>query len=194
VSPKLEEILVGCILGDLNIRIQSVNASLRFTQGLVHEKYLLHLYNLFKTYCSGEPKTYDAPVDKRTGKSYSCISFDSYSLPCFNELHELFYVDGKKVVPSNIAELLTALGLAYWISDDGGFDKSNNRVTLNTQSFTLAEVELLISVLSDKFGLNCTINKNRKGFVIRIPSKSLPRLQALLQDIMPGMMVHKIGL
>ena len=31
------------------------------------------------------------------------------------------YSEGKKIVPLNIGELLTALGLCYWICDDGSF-------------------------------------------------------------------------
>jgi len=125
---------------------------------------------------------------------YSAIYFRTYALPCFNELLLTFYPLGNKIVPLNIAELLTPLSLAYWICDDGGFNKRDRVVVISTQSFSKEEVNLLISVLNQKFGLNCTINKNTNGFVIRIPSKSLPILQALLKNIMPGMMVHKIGL
>ena len=41
-------------------------------------------------------------------------------LPCFNYLWELFYKDRVKIVPMNIGELLTLIGLAYWIMVDGG--------------------------------------------------------------------------
>jgi len=51
-----------------------------------------------------------------------------------------------------------------------------------------------MSVLTEKFNLVCTINKNKGHYVIRISSKSLPILQGLLKDIMPPMMLHKIGL
>lgn len=131
---------------------------------------------------------------KLTGKVYSSIWFNTYTLPCFVPLYELFYVDGSKVVPSNIAELLTALGLAYWLIDEGGFNKRDRAVVLSTQGFRKEEVNLLINVLNNKFKLNCTINKNTNGFVIRIPSKSLPILQDLLAPHMPSMMAYKIGL
>lgn len=90
--------------------------------------------------------------------------------------------------------MLTVLALVYWICDDGSFDKSKQRVILNTQSFTLAEVNLLAKTLNDKWGLECTISKSKDGFVIVITRKSLPILQSLLKDIMPGMMLYKIGL
>jgi hypothetical protein len=118
---------------------------------------------------------------KKTGKVHSAIFFRTFALPCFKELYELFYVEGSKVVPLNIGELLTPLGLCYWISDDGTFDKINRAVRLCTNSFSLDEVQLLVSVLTNKFNLKCTINKQRGAYIIRISSKSLPDLQNLLK-------------
>lgn len=183
-------------MGDLFIenRGKSVNARLFFEQGPIHRDYLYHLFDLFKSYCSKGPKEYLRAPNKLPGKSYSGLTFKTYSLPCFQELHSKFYQTGVKQIPANIEELITPLSLAYWICDDGGFNKRDRVVVISTQSFSKEEVNLLISVLNQKFGLNCTINKNTNGFVIRIPSKSLPILQALLKNIMPGMMVHKIGL
>ena len=194
LSDELRQIIVGLLLGDANGQKQGVNVRLRFGQGVVHLEYLMHLYELFKPYCSMVPKFSNSILDKSTRKIHSSIHFNTFSLPCFNELHELFYVDGKKVIPANIAELLTPLSLAYWIADDGGFNKLYRAVVLSTQSFTLEEVKLLVNVLNSKWNLNCTINKKDNAFVIRIPSKSLPLLQALLAPHMPSMMRHKIDL
>lgn len=154
----------------------------------------MHLYELFQTYVTKAPKINNPLPDKRTGKVYSTLTFYSYALPCFNELYELFYVDGKKVIPSNIAELLTPLSLAYWLCDDGCFFKRDRVIIICTNSFTWAEVNLLANLLNSKFNLQCTINKQGSGFTIRIPKNSLPAVQALLKDIMPPMMMHKIGL
>src|SRR5690349_3568369 len=97
----------------------SVNIRLRFIQGIIHIDYLEHLFKLFSNYCASALKIHNPAPDKRTGKVYSYAYFKTYSLACFNEFYNLFYPAGKKVVPTNIAELLTPLGLAYLISDDG---------------------------------------------------------------------------
>lgn len=186
LSAELREISIGLLLGDLYSQKQNVNVRFKFSQGIVHKEYLLHLYELFKNYCPNSPKIYNG--------LQSSIYFRTYSLPIFNELHELFYPLGTKIVPVNIYELLTPLGLCYWLCDDGSFDKANRAVILNTQGFTLEEVELLINVLTDKFGLKCTLKKERAAFAIRISSKSLPVLQSLLASKMPSVMSHKIGL
>jgi hypothetical protein len=197
LSPDLKAILVGLLLGDLYARkrTKTGNTLLMFEQGIVHKDYIYHLYDLFSNYCRTAPKLKIRAPDKRTGVTYSSIRFQTYSLPCFNELFHMFYPEGPKVVPSNIAELLTPLSLAYWISDDGSFCKTKSIVTLCTESFTLEEVTLLANTLNTKWDLKCYINKtNNGGFRILIPRKSLPVLQSLLKDIMPSMMEHKIGL
>ncbi len=203
LSQKLTEILVGLILGDLNIEKQKggVNARLRFEQGVIHKEYLFHLYSIFQEYCSQVPmiQTRNPLSNNKTGKIHNSIRFKTYSLPCFNELYNLIYpangsLAGRKIVPLIIEELLTPLGLAYWICDDGSFCQTYRVVILNTQGFTKEEVELLAKTLNDKWDLKCTINKDGNGYRIRIPQKSLPILHSLLGSTMPTMMQHKIGL
>jgi hypothetical protein len=76
----------------------------------------------------------------RTGKVYNSIRFSTLSLPCLNNYYELFYKDGRKIIPNNISELLTARGLAYLIMDDGG--KSHyGQTILHTRFYTKLEVE-----------------------------------------------------
>nr|YP_008081994.1 LAGLIDADG endonuclease family protein [Rhizoctonia solani]AGK45370.1 LAGLIDADG endonuclease family protein [Rhizoctonia solani] len=193
---NLKDILVGLILGDIQIekRVNNANACLRFGQGTIHKDYLYHLYDLFQNFCPSGPKISNNLPHKITGKVYSRIRFHTYSLPCFNALLTLFYPDGVvKIVPMNIAEVLTPLSLAYWLCDDGTFHKTDQAVTLCTNGFTKAEVEHLAKSLNDKWQLKYTLSYN-KGHQIRIAKKSLPILQTLLKDVMPPMMLHKIGL
>jgi len=57
------------------------------------------------------------------------------SLPCFNYYKNLYYnSDNLKIVPSNIQDLLTPRGLAYWIQFDGSIQ--NKGLHLNTYGFT----------------------------------------------------------
>lgn len=193
VPADLREILIGLFLGDLHAEKRNLNTRLKFGQGVIHKEYLLHLYEMFKNYSSATPNIINRLPHRITGKIYSEICFNTYSLPCFNEFHNLFYPNRSKVVPLNIGELLTPLSLAYWLADDGSFEQINRGVKIATNCFTMDEVKLLISVLYGKFDLNCTIQHDN-GFVLRISAKSLPHLQILLKDVMPPMMLYKIGL
>jgi hypothetical protein len=196
LTPKEKEIVVGLILGDLFVEKQQtgVNSRLRFEQGTIHKDYLLHLYDIFQKFCSACPKTINRLPDKITGKEHSSIRISTYSLPCFNEFHGLFYSNGTKIIPQNIAELLTPLSLAYWLSDDGSLHKLMRYVVLCTNSFTLAEVNLLADALNSKWDLKCYVNKHTSGYIIVIPRKSVPILQKFCGPHMPRMMKHKIGL
>jgi hypothetical protein len=201
LSKELKEIIIGLILGDLFIqkdkRAINGNACLRFLQSTIHTDYLDHLYNKFQDYCSAAPKIFNPRPDKRTGKVYSVKYFNTYSLPCFNEYYDLFYKEGcpvQKVIPHNIGELLTPLSLAFWICEDGTFEKLSQRVILCTESFTIDEVEVLINVLNSNWDLKCYKSKRGASFRIAIPRKSLPILHKFCGPHMPAMMLHKIGL
>jgi len=54
-----------------------------FEQGLVHNDYLFHLYELFKGYCLSAPSTSNRLPDKRTGNVYTRVTFNTMALPCF---------------------------------------------------------------------------------------------------------------
>ena len=192
----LKQILVGLIMGDLHVYKQKlgINTSLVFEQGLVHKDYIYHLYELFEIYCRSAPKISNRLPDKRTGNIYTRIQFSTYTLPCFNEFYNLFYPKGIKIIPNIIGELLTPLSLAYWICDDGGWIKRDKIVKISTNSFTLAEVNLLVEVLNNKFHLKCYVSKHTSGYVITIPSYSISVLQELLALHIPSMMRYKIGL
>lgn len=110
IPSELKEIIIGLALGDLYIRRRNTNTCLCFKQGLVNEAYILHLYTLFQEYCKMSPRIKDTPLN---GKTHQSILFDTLTYPAFNYYHELFYKDGKKFVPLNIQELLTARSLAY---------------------------------------------------------------------------------
>jgi LAGLIDADG DNA endonuclease family protein len=80
LSEDLKGILVGLLLGDLNVQKMTLNSNpiLKFEQGLVHKDYLFHLYELFSSYCRSAPKITNRPPDKRTGNIYSRVTFNTY--------------------------------------------------------------------------------------------------------------------
>jgi LAGLIDADG DNA endonuclease family len=119
-----KDILIGTILGDSSLekRGRSQNARLRFDQTFPeHTTYLMHIYSHFINLAGKGPKVYIRKPDKlrSTNKIYSSMQFKILALPCLNYYYDLFYKEGKKIIPSNISDLLTARAFAYWISDEG---------------------------------------------------------------------------
>lgn len=197
IADNLKEILIGLCLGDLHIERKSLsrNALLRFEQGQVHEKYILYLYSLFKDFCRSEPKYSTRKPDIRTGKTYNRIKFQTLFLPCFNEFHELFYLNSKKIIPSNIGNLLTSRGLAFWAMDDGYKEKTG--FILSTQSYSFEEVELLIKVLKSNFDLDCTmrtrkISKSKIYYLIYIRVSSMKKFKDLVRPYFYDSMMYKL--
>jgi hypothetical protein len=116
LNDYLKEILVGLLLGDLFGRKKGAYVNFIFKQGLTQQDYLNHLYSNFKNFTASAPKIVKNSPHPKNGKCYNSITFYTYSLPCFNELYNLFYVSlrsSKKVIPINIFYLLTPVSLAY---------------------------------------------------------------------------------
>ena len=129
-----------------------------------------------------------------TNKIYTRVRFNTYVLPCFNEFYLLFYPEGNKSIPQNIGEILTPPGLAFWAMDDGN-KVNNNNFIFNTNSYTFKEVELLSTVLKEKFNLDCSIqrhNKNKEQFRIYIKSKSIVHFKNLVSPYFHESMLYKI--
>ena len=64
-----------------------------------------------------------------------------------------------KVIPSNIYDLLTPRDLAVWIMDDASLHGKG--LHISTYSFSTEDIDKLLIVLQDKFGLKCSIHYNR---------------------------------
>ena len=96
LSAELKQTLVGLLLGDLYAHKQNLNVRLRFKQGTIYEGYLMHLYDLFKSYCSAPPKTTSQAPDLRTGKVYSSIYFNTYSYPVLTKSLTYFILKVQK--------------------------------------------------------------------------------------------------
>ena len=82
----------------------------------------------------------------------------------------------------------------YLKLSDGGWAKPGIR--LATNSFKAKEVEFLVEVLSNKFGLDCTIQtlKLSGQYNIYIKGSSVPNLRKLVLPYLHPSMHYKLGL
>lgn len=94
---------------------------------------------------------------------YYSISLNTSRSSELMSIYDIFYDSGKskrKMIPLNIADYLTAMGLAHWISCDGQMCKRGG-LFLCTDSFMKEEVEILIKALKEKFDLDSKLSKKR---------------------------------
>ena len=195
---EVKEVLIGILLGDAHIvrRSPTANSRLVYAQTAVkHKEYFDYVLSYFVPFCVNDytPQS-RLVVDNRTKKTYSAISFTTMQLPCFNVYRELFYdLNKKKIVPSNISELLTPRSLAFWIMDDGS--KQNDGLHISVYGFTNADVDKLMFTLQDKFHLKCSIHYNRDNKPrIYIFKESMPSLITLVKPYFIKEMLYKLGL
>jgi hypothetical protein len=98
-----KSVLVGILLGDASLRRSNPatqNTQLIFRQSLKNQRIRV---SDFQNYCATSPREASS-THKRTNNTYHVIGFSTLSCPCFNYYRELFYLNGVKVVPSNIGE------------------------------------------------------------------------------------------
>lgn len=189
------DIIFGSLLGDGHAerRIQGNGTRITFYQEATHVSYLLWLHNLFSElgYCNlNIPK-----IQTRLGKKgvvRKIIRFRTWTFSSFNWVYDLWYINGVKVIPSNIGEFLTPLALAIWICDDGG--KVSQALKLSTNSYTYSECLFLVSVLYDNFKLKASVQSAGviDQYHIYIWKESMPLLREIVLPYVHSSMKYKL--
>ena len=150
-------IIYGSLLGDAHAekRLSGLGTRISFFQEGSHKAYMLYLHKLISElgYCNEKLPIIKEKLDK--GKVRKVMRFHTWTYTSFNEIHEKWYVDGKKRVPCDIDKYLTPLALSIWISDDGA--KVSKGIKLCTNSFTYSECMNLVDVLYKNFNLKVSV-------------------------------------
>jgi heme/copper-type cytochrome/quinol oxidase subunit 2 len=191
-------LIIGSLLGDAyGNRRSGEGTRFCYRQSIVHKDYLFWLYNFFYTrgYCSNlEPRKYTRVLNDKNVKEHFGYEFNTFIFRSFDWIYNMFYRKGKKRISSNIINYFTPLTLAVWIMDDGGFVKPSVRIS--TYNFTLTEVEHLVNILKELYGLNCTIQtlKNKNQYAIYILKESVPKLTEIVLPYIHSSMHYKLGI
>lgn len=197
LSQKQFDIAVGCLLGDASIQTQDQVKTyrLKFQQSdNLHREYLFHLHEIFNEWVLSPPFF---------NLERQMWSFQTISHSEFAKLAHLFVLDEngikckKHIKHFLIENYLTPMGLAYWFMDDGGKSSYNKDYVrrgfvFNTQGFEKSHVEFLSQGLKKKFGFDCWIKPNKKGYVIVISAKSYEKMMALFDRFLIPSMRHKL--
>lgn len=200
IGPHNEDVisvLIGSLLGDSYASNRSGEGTrFCYRQSEKHIYYLFWLYDFFHSrgYCSNlKPRKYTRKI-RNECKLYYGYEFNTFTFRSFNWIHKMFYKKGRKYINKEIEQYLTPLALAIWIMDDGGW--ANPGVRIATNSFTIEEVNLLVSILEKKFKLNCTIQylKNIDKYSIYILGSSISTLKDIILPYLHPSMYHKLNI
>lgn len=192
------DILIGLMLGlgDGHIQRRSIFSNSRFMYAQSGKEAKIEYFNLvfsyFSVFCTANYSPLSRThVDSRNKVAYLVISFATMQLVCFNAIHSLFYINKTKIVPHNIFDLLTPIGLAFWIMDDGS--RQNDGLHLSVYSYNSDSVNRLLNTLQEKFNLKCSIHNHDRGPRIYIWAESMPHLRSLVGEFIIPSMNYKIG-
>lgn len=168
-----KSIIIGSILGDGYISKPTKFKKTCYMEFKYSDKYFEYLKWLHSSFKSCDPGIFSS---HQNGQHKFVLSYSKE----LGKLRELFYREGRKVVPSNIDELLTnPLSLAIWYMDDGTLDnrkKYHLNAMLATYSFTFQECKLLMDTLQSNFGVKSSVTR------CQMRGKVYPRLYIWAKD------------
>ncbi|MBL7159087.1 hypothetical protein ISS85_01290 [Candidatus Microgenomates bacterium] len=164
MTKRQKQIVIGTILGDAYLqKTGKENARLRLEHSIKQKDYIFWKYKELEKYMQDKPKKLVRfnPVFKKEYTYYRC---QSHSSPIFGKLRRKFYLDNKKVIPSDIKHLLNeSLALAVWYMDDGYYYHRDNIAFIYLSNFDKNSSNLLLEVLEKNFNLFPILKTKKKG-------------------------------
>lgn len=148
-----KDLIIGTVLGDGCLYKDSPNGMFKLSFGHCEKQKEYFLWKIQQL----DPfiNTWRKNIDNR-GNS---VMYQTSTI-CHQELNQIanmFYDSSRiKHIPENISELMTPLGLAVWIMDDG-YLKNKRYISLATMCFTMQEHETIKKMFKDKFDIDARI-------------------------------------
>jgi len=204
ISPYYYSIFIGLLLSDGWAYIPArhnneinLNARIKFRQPYTNLEYILAVFNTISQYCDRYPYDYVGPLLlRRDVKRVHDVIIRTRCLPCFTELHSMFYSGKEKIVPQNIYDLLTPIALAHWVRGSGT-ELQGRGLKLCIGSFSKQSIAgvTLMNVLMIKYSLKCSLQLGRKKSWIYIYRSSMETLKRnIKQPYLISGSSYRIGL
>lgn len=96
-------------------------------------------------------------ISGRLIKDNGRIVVESHVNQALNKYRDVWYPNGKKIVPSMVYDL-NPLGLAVWFMDDGSYHKGTSNYYFATDGFSLSDMTVLVDMLKMNFSISATIH------------------------------------
>lgn len=184
-------VIIGSILGDAHLEANwsKTNYRMGIRHSVDQNEYVQWLYEILKPLVLTPPQYYE-----RTRS----VWFRTISHSELSEWQKIFYRDKKKIIPDVIAQYLShPVTMAVWFMDDGNVARQKGDDTcgyhLNTQSFTIAENELLQAVLKCVWNIECTLQKNNGYTRLYILKKSAKKFRSIVEPYIIPQLAYKLG-
>lgn len=182
------------ILGDGYLQSTGTrNARLRLEHRAPHGAYLVWKAKLLPQLFQGKPVLLDR-IHPLTKKRYHYVRQQSYTSPILGKWRRLFYPDGKKHIPANLAKLLRhEIGFAIWFYDDGYYFERDHCSYLYLGTVTREEAEIAQQTIRERFGIESSVlDKKQKGFVLYVTRTESAKIRAILMRYPLPVLAYKI--
>lgn len=195
-----QDVLIGTILGDANVRIIKKEAFLTVSHSEKQVDYVNWKYKIFREWVLTEPREEFRTYYKNLEKKLISWRFSTLSHPLLTKYYNLFYPKGKKLIPKSIDIILKSpITLAVWFMDDGSRKPYGKGAFLHTQSFSLRDQKRLIKVLKKNFSIDAKLSsaglwKDHRLFRLYITAGSFDHFRSLVLPYLLPSFHYKLSL
>lgn len=186
----MEETLPGTILGDARLEWHGRGVRLTLNHSVRQKSYIAWKREEVAPF-------HLSPLFLHAKGVYPFWRFVTKTHPRLQELASIFYVNGTKQIPENIADLLTTpKSLAVWLMDDGTLDRRQRSILFETQSYPRSQIERLQHCLQRNFGITTNIHQSGigRGLRLYVPVSEARRLAQIVQPFVLPEMQYKLPL
>jgi hypothetical protein len=185
-------IINGALLGDgcLHTAWAGTSKNYRFakTHSIKQKEYIDWTYEKLKPFVLSKPWLYE-PVHS--------LKLRTISHPELTALREIYYPNGKKILPKNIESIIQdSLALAVWFMDDGNAKRQNEityGLNINTQSFTREENEYLCDIFRRVWNVTCTVQLNNGKWRLYVLKRDVESFSNIVSPHIVPSMQYKLG-
>lgn len=202
VNQFLNQALHGLMISDGHMGLRSVNSKPYYTQtfGQNGGLFALHIYGLMYHLCSPLGLHMRKVQSGKNSPWYLRWTVTTLTNAIFFEYFNLYYRINEfgekiKIMPLNIAEILTPTVLAYILMSDGNFHKPKGTIRISLHNFTYTEVVLFQDALLSKLDITSRTEHVRKGqYMLIIKKSEVSKVQAMVKEFVIPSLRYRIGM
>lgn len=180
-------------MGDAYLQSNGLNARLRFEHSLNQERYILWKFNLLKNIFKESAIVKINRIHPKTKQEYKYVRCQSKTLPELKEIKDIFYPEGKKIVPLNLKEYLAEpISLAIWFMDDGYYYLRDKCGYLYLGNVTKQEAEVCSDALQNNFSLKTKVLAKKKGYALYFSRLEMLKLKDIISKYIIPLFRYKL--
>jgi hypothetical protein len=186
-------IIYGSVMGDLYLQNNGKNVRLRFEHSRDQEKYLLWKYKSLRNIFTDVSVVRIYRVHPETKRTYRYIRCQSRTLPELRSVKDVFYRNGKKIVPLDLDKYINnSISLAVWYMDDGYYYRRDKCGYLYLGNVLKKEANICCDTLKKNFNLSTRILNKKKGYALYFPRTEMYKLKKIIQNYILPLFNYKL--